>query len=149
METLPYKVIKSPKQYNEYCDVLEELVVGKKLTKNQQDVAELLTLLIEKWDQAHNTFAESDPVESLIFLMKDHKIKAVELAADLGVGKSLVSDILNYRRALSREVIRKLSLRFKVNQELFNRPYKLVSPANSQVRDTSVKNTRKKVSKAI
>ncbi|HEV2483717.1 MAG TPA: transcriptional regulator [Puia sp.] len=149
MEPLSYRVIKSAKQYNEYCDVLEELVVVKKLTKNQQDVVDLLTLLIEKWDQAHNSFAESDPIESLAFLMKENKVKAVELAVDLGVGKSLISDILNYRRGLSREVIRKLALRFKVSQELFNRPYKLVSPVNSHLRDASVMNTRKKLSKAL
>jgi HTH-type transcriptional regulator/antitoxin HigA len=149
MEATPYKVIKSAKQYAEYCDRLEELVVVKKLTRSQQDVVELLTLLIEKWDEAHNAFAESDPIELLSFLMKENNVKAVDLAADLGVGKSLISDILSYRRGLSREVIRKLSLRFKVNQELFNRPYKLVSPVNSHLKDASVMNTPKKLSKAI
>lgn len=121
----------------------------KKLNRSQQDVVELLTLLIEKWDQAHNTLAESDPIELLSFLMKENKVKAVDLAADLGVGKSLISDILSYRRGLSREVIRKLSLRFKVSQELFNRPYKLISPVNSRLKDASVMNTPKKLSKAI
>ena len=149
MEATPYKVIKSAKQYAEYCDRLEELVVVKKLTRSQRDVVELLTLLIEKWDEAHNAFAESDPIELLSFLMKENNVKAVDLATDLGVGKSLISDILSYRRGLSREVIRKLSLRFKVNQELFNRPYKLVSPVNSHLKDASVMNTPKKLSKAI
>jgi HTH-type transcriptional regulator/antitoxin HigA len=149
MEALPYKVIKSARQYKEYCSFLEELVVTKKKTQNQQDAIDLLTLLIEKWDQAHNTFSETDPIEVLSFLMKENNVKAVDLAADLGVGKSLVSDILNYRRGLSREVIRKLALRFKVSQELFNRPYKLVSPVNSHLRNASVMNTRKKFSKAI
>jgi HTH-type transcriptional regulator/antitoxin HigA len=36
-----------------------------------------------------------------------------------------LSDILHYRRGLSREVIRKLASRFKLSQELFNKPYKL------------------------
>lgn len=149
MEALPYKVIKSGKQYKEYCNLLEELVVIKKKTQNQQDAIDLLTLLIEKWDQAHNTFADTDPIELLGFLMKENNVKAIDLAADLGVSKSLISDILNYRRGLSREVIRKLAIRFKVSQELFNRPYKLVSPVNSHLRDASVMNTRKKLSKVV
>jgi HTH-type transcriptional regulator/antitoxin HigA len=149
MEALPYKVIKSEKQYYEYCSLLEELVVVKKKTRNQQDAIDLLTLLIEKWDQAHNAFAETDPIELLTFLMKENSLKAVDLATNLGVSKSLISDILHYRRGLSREVIRKLATHFKVSQELFNRPYKLVSPVNSHLRDASVMNTRKKLSKAV
>jgi HTH-type transcriptional regulator/antitoxin HigA len=149
MEALPYKVIKSLKQYKEYCNILEDLVTVKKKSPAHQDTIDLLTLLIEKWDEEHNTFSDADPVELLAFLMKENKLKAVELAAELEVSKSLLSDILHYRRGLSREVIRKLAARFKVSQELFNKPYKLISPVNSRLKDASVMNTRKKLSKAI
>ena len=46
-------------------------------------------------DDDHNTFPEADPVELLGYLMKENKIKAVDLASELGVGKSLISDILH------------------------------------------------------
>lgn len=36
-----------------------------------------------------------------------------------------MSDILNYKKGLSKEVIRKLATHFKVRQEAFDRPYKL------------------------
>jgi HTH-type transcriptional regulator/antitoxin HigA len=132
MQALQYKVIKTITQYKSYCNILEELVMSKKKTKEQQDTIELLTLLIEKWDEAHNTFSETDPVELLDYLMKENKIKATNLAKGLDISKSLVSDIMNYRRALSKEIIRKLSIRFKISQELFNRPYKLISPTTIQ-----------------
>ena len=61
------------------------------------------------------------------------------------MSKGLVSDILNYKKGLSKEVIRKLAERFKVSQEAFNRPYKLVVAANSHLRNASVMNTRKEV----
>src|SRR5258708_5999711 len=125
MESLQYKVIKTITQYKSYCNLLEELVMVKKKNKQQQDTIELLTLLIEKWDEAHNTFSETDPVELLDYLMKENKIKAIDLAKELEISKSLVSDILHYRRGLSRDIIRKLSVRFKISQELFNKPYKL------------------------
>ena len=76
-------------------------------------------------------------------------VKAVDLAGELDVSKSLVSDILHYRRGLSRDIIRKLANRFKVSQELFNKPYKLVSAINSHLKDASVMNTRKKLSKVF
>ncbi|HEV9035516.1 MAG TPA: transcriptional regulator [Puia sp.] len=132
MEPLPYKVIKSAKQYKEYCAALEEMVMVRRKTQAQQDTIDLLTLLIEKWDATHNTFADADPVELLNYLMKENKMKAVDVAGELEISKSLVSDILHYRRGLSKEIIRKLASRFKVSQELFNRPYKLVLPAREK-----------------
>jgi HTH-type transcriptional regulator / antitoxin HigA len=143
MNTLPYTVIKTENQYNDYCKTLEELVTLKHKSKAQQDTVDLLTLLIEKWDEEHNTFSDADPIELLRYLMDENKLKGVGLAKLLGVSTSLVSDILNYRRGLSKDIIRKLAERFKVNQTLFNRPYKLISPVNSHLRDASVMNTEK------
>lgn len=148
MEALPYKIIKTEKQYYEYCNELEELVLLKKKTKQQRDIIELLTLLIEKWDQDHTSFDDSNPVELLKYLMAENKIKAVELAKQLDISKSLLSDILNYRRGLSKEVIRKLADQFKMSQEAFNKPYKLISSVNTHLKDASVMNTRKQLPKA-
>jgi|SRR5690242_911527 len=131
MEKLDYKIIKSKRQYYAYCNKLEELAMLKKKSKDQRDALELLTLLIEKWDKEHNTVTEGDPIELLGYLMTENKVKSVDLARLLEVSPSLVSDILNYRRGLSKEVIRKLSAHFKVSQELFNRPYKIISPLNT------------------
>jgi HTH-type transcriptional regulator/antitoxin HigA len=90
-----------------------------------QDEIELLTLLIWKWDQDHNSFIDLNPVELLKSLMKDHQLKSKDLVEILGVSKGLISDILNYRKGLSKEIIRLLSSHFKISQEAFNRPYKL------------------------
>jgi len=51
--------------------------------------------------------------------MKDHKMKAVDLAKLLNVSEGLVSDMLKYRKGLSKETIRIVSERFKLNQETF------------------------------
>lgn len=143
MDKLRYIVIKTEAQYQQYCNKLEEVVMIKNKSKEQQDVVDLLTLLIEKWDEEHNTFTDADPIELLRYLMDENKLKSVDLAKLLAISTSLVSDILHYRRGLSKEIIRKLSDRFKVGQELFNRPYKLVSPVNSHLKDASVMNTQK------
>lgn len=148
MKKLPYKVIKSKRPYYTYCNTLEQLAMLKKKNKDQQDAIELLTLLIEKWDEEHSTLAEGDPIELLRCLMGENKMKSVDLAKILKTGPSLISDILNYRRGLSKEIIRKLSDYFKVSQELFNRPYRLVSPANTHLKDAGVMNTRKKIAAA-
>lgn len=148
METLKYKIINSKEQYNKYCKKLEELLDNGSKAKAVQDEIDLLTLLIEKWDDDHSTLREVDPIRLLHSLMEDHKMKAKDLVILLGISKGYVSDILHYKKGLSKEVIRKLAEHFKVSQEAFNRPYKLVSPVNTHLRNASVMNTTKELETA-
>lgn len=145
METMKYKIIKSKKQYNDYCSHLEELVSSRNKTKSLNEEIELLTLLIEKWDGEHNSFHDLDPVQLLKALMNDHNIKPISLAELLGVSKGLVSDILNYKKGLSKEIIRKLSERFKLSHEAFNRHYDLVTSMNVKHRNPRVATSGRRV----
>ena len=70
--------------------------------------------------------------------MDDHKLKPKDLVDLLNVSKGYISEILHYKKGLSKDVIRKLADHFKVSQEAFNRPYKLVSPINSHLKNASV-----------
>jgi HTH-type transcriptional regulator/antitoxin HigA len=145
MEGLLYKVIKKENQYNQYCKELEELILLKKKNKARNEIVDLLTLLIEKWDEEHNTFSDADPIEVLRYLMDENKLKSVDLARLLGTSPGLVSDILNYRRGLSKQIIRKLSHRFKITQELLNRPYKLKSPVKANLKNARVRKISKRL----
>jgi len=143
METLQYKIIKTETQYWDYCNRLEELVMQESNDPEVEEEIDLLTLLIEKWDQEHDTLGKSDPVEALKYLMGANKLNSKALADLLGVSKSFISEILHYKKGFSKENIRKLAEYFKVKQELFNRPYKLISPANAYLKNASVMNTLK------
>ncbi len=145
MESLKYEVIKSEKQYNAYCNELETLLESRSKSKFTKEQIELLSLLIETWDAEHNTFDELDPIALLKALMNENKLRPKNLVEILGVSKGLVSDILSYKKGLSKEIIRALAERFKVAQEAFNRPYKLVSPLNAHLKNASVMNTEKEL----
>jgi HTH-type transcriptional regulator / antitoxin HigA len=132
MEALKYKIIKSKKQYNEYCEQLEALLDNNSKSKLMKEEIELLTFLIEKWDGEHNSFHDVDPIQLLKSLMNDHNMKPVSLAGLLGVSKGLVSDILNYKKGLSKEIFRKLADTFKLSHEAFNRHYDLVASINGK-----------------
>ena len=125
MVELKFKVIKSKKQYKDYSKMLEELVITDFKSKDMKDEIELLTLLIEKWDEENTSFEDVDPVTLIHSLMEERGLKAKDLVEILGVSKGLVSDILNYKKGLSKEIIRNLSDYFKVSHEAFNRPYEL------------------------
>jgi len=110
---LKYSIIKTEAQYNEYCDMHEKLVFSD--NASDQDEIELLSLLIEKWDDEHYTRENSKPIEILKSLMKDHQLKAKDLSKILSLSKGTVSKILNYQTGLSKETIRRLSKHFKMN----------------------------------
>jgi len=141
METLKYTVLKDVGQYKKYCNILEELILSE--NNATKDEIELLTLLIEKWDSDHNTFADSDPIELLKALMEEHELKAKDLVEILGLSKGTISKILNYHKGLSKDTIRKLSEFFKLSQEAFNRPYRLVHEVNRHFQNASLMNTKK------
>jgi len=147
METLKYTIIKSRVQYDEYCHRLEQIITIE--NKNIQDEVELLNLLIEKWDNEHNSFADIDPVELIKALMEENNIKSVDLAKILELSKGTVSKILNYHKGLSKETIRKLSSYFKVSQDVFNRPYKLVNEVNRHFRNARLMNTKKEMKNLV
>ena len=74
--------------------------------------------------------------------MTEHQLKNKDLVGILGVSKGLVSDILNYKKGLSKEIIRNLAKHFSLSQEAFNRPYQLKIYTNRTIQNT---NSRKEI----
>lgn len=141
MRSLKYTIIKSEEQYFKYCDILEKLVVH---TENIYiDEIELLNLLIEKWDRENVDLFILDPIRLLKNLMDENNLKAKDMVGILNLSKGTISKILNYHKGLSKETIRKLSVYFKVSQEAFNRPYKIINSVNRHFRNANLMNTQK------
>src|SRR5699024_9127589 len=124
MIQLKYTVIKSEEQYEEYCDILEDLVFSDNADIKEDEI-ELLTLLIKDWDRKHPLGPELDPVDLVKAFMEDHGLNQTELGEIAGVGKSYISEILNYKKRMSKKVIRNISNHFKVQQSALNKPYRL------------------------
>ncbi len=138
-----FKIIRTKKQYYEYCNLLEELVKTNK--KKDLDDIELLTLLIKKWDNENLPKLDTDPIELIKALMEENKIKAIDLARILEVNKSTVSRVLNYQKGLSKKSIRILSEHFCIAQEALNKSYKLKNEINRKFKNASLMNTVKEM----
>ena len=115
-------IIKNDEQYYQYCDILENLA---KQNSEQEDLMAHLTLLIEDYQRKDQIPRSKDPVKLIQGLMKDRELSVSELARQLNVSKSLVSDILNYRRAISKEMVSKLSGFFMIRAEILLEPYEI------------------------
>ena len=115
-----------------YCKDLEKLTAKYDLkpTAELLDLIDTITLLINQFDEEHTKLKEIDPIQLLKSLMQENKLKQKDVVKLLDISKGHLSDILNYKKGLSKNVIRILSEKFNVRQSAFNRPYKLASEAN-------------------
>ena len=66
MERLKFKIIKSREQYEEYCEILEELV----FSEGDQDEIDLLTLLIEAYDSEHTILSSLEKKRNVLYLVR-------------------------------------------------------------------------------
>lgn len=112
-------VIHSEKE-NERCIAMLEELDGKgdKLTPAEKRLAELLTLLIENFEEGAYALKPASPIEVLRELMEDNGLKQKDLTDIFGT-PSIISEVLNGKRKLTTEHIRKLSHRFHVSPEIF------------------------------
>jgi len=89
------------------------------------DEADLLGLMIDDYEKKHYPIQAPDPIEAIKIRMEEMHLKQIDLVNEIG-GKSRVSEILNRKRKLTVEMIRKLNRRLNLSPELLISDYKLV-----------------------
>jgi HTH-type transcriptional regulator/antitoxin HigA len=119
LRRIPPKVIRSEKENDVYTEILYDLDRrSNTLTPAEKELAELLTLLIEDFEERRYQLARAKPLEVLRFLMDQHGLKQKDLLDVFGT-PSIVSEVLNGKRELNKDHIKRLSERFHVSPELF------------------------------
>lgn len=111
-------LIHSEEQLEAYTKALYRLTAEPRPTAAQVKAIELLTLLIERYEEEQYTVPKASPADVLRFLIERHGLKQRDLAADLG-GESVVSEVLGRKRKLNAAHIEQLSKRFKVSPAVF------------------------------
>lgn len=100
------KVIKTEKDYQKALKRLEVIFDAKKGSKDGDEL-ELLSLLIDNYEKEKFPIDLPDPIEAIKFRMEQLGYKQTDLAEVMGL-KSRVSEILNRKRKLTLDMIRKL-----------------------------------------
>jgi len=98
--------IKTKKDYQAAMNRLETIFDAQPGTP-EGDELEVLGILIEKYEQEHYPIAYPDPIEAIKFRMEQMGYNQSDLAKVVGL-KSRASEILNKKRKLTLEMIRKL-----------------------------------------
>ncbi|HKM86184.1 MAG TPA: hypothetical protein VJW96_08245 [Terriglobales bacterium] len=112
-------VIRNEAENQRYIAMLEELdSKGNRTTAAERRMADLLTLLIEDFEDKHYALKASSPVDVLTELMSANNLKQKDLLDVFGT-PSIVSEVIHGKRQLTTEHIRRLSRRFQVSPEVF------------------------------
>jgi HTH-type transcriptional regulator/antitoxin HigA len=116
-EALPH-VIHTESENDRCTAVLEDLLRQKKRTAEQKRLAELLTLLIEEFEEKKYALPAGGPIDMLRHLMDSNNLRQVDLLDVFGTA-SVISEVLKGKRELSKAHIARLSERFHLSPALF------------------------------
>ena len=112
------EVVRSEEQNQRYIQWLEELTSQEVTSPAQDKLIALLALLVEEYEDRHYPVPEAGPLDIVRHLMESNNLRQKDLADVFGT-ESIVSDVLNGRRDLAKEHIRRLSKRFRVSPAIF------------------------------
>lgn len=121
--SMEIKLIKSEEDYRNALKRLE-MIFDAPIDSVEGDEAEILSLLIENYENKHYHIEAPDPVEAIKIRMEEMNLKQKDLVGILG-GKSAVSEILNKKKKLTLEMIRALEVKLHISASLLIKNYHL------------------------
>ena len=117
------KPIRTESDYQSALRRLEE-IFDAPIGTLESDEADILGLLIDEYEKKHYPIDTPDPIEAIKIRMEEMGLKQVDLVDTIG-GKSRVSEILNRKRRLTVEMIRKLTTRLNISTRVLINDYQL------------------------
>lgn len=117
------KPIKTEKDYRNALERLE-LIFDAKIDTKEGDEAEILSLLIENYENEHYPIEAPDPIEAIKIRMEELNMRQQDLVGIIG-GKSRVSEILNRKKRLTVSMIRALEQILQISASVLVNNYKL------------------------
>ena len=118
------KLIKTESDYQMTLRKLED-IFDASIGTPESDEADILGILIDEYEKKHYPIDAPDPIEAIKIRMEEMQLKQVDLVSEIG-GKSRVSEILNRKRRLTVDMIRKLANRLNLSAGLLIKDYQLI-----------------------
>ena len=119
-----WTLLQSEKDYEKALKRLDEVFDARPGSKDDLE-ADLLVLLIEKYEEEKYPIPDPDPVEAIKFIMEQKSLKQKDLIGIIG-DKATVSKVLKRKRKLTIDMIRKLNRTLKIPFEALINDYELI-----------------------
>ena len=117
------KPIKTEADYEDALAEIEALWEAE-LGSPEGDQLDVLTTLVVAYEEKHHPILPPDPVEAILHLMESQGLERRDLIPYLG-SRARVSEVINRKRPLSLNMIRKLQAGLGISAEILVRPYEL------------------------
>jgi len=118
------RLIKNETDYRNALNRLDK-IFDAPIGTSESDEADVLGLMIDEYEKKFYPIETPDPIEAIKIRMEEMHLKQIDLVPEIG-GKSRVSEILNRKRKLTIDMIRKLKIRLNLSAELLIKDYQLV-----------------------
>jgi HTH-type transcriptional regulator / antitoxin HigA len=118
LKTFPPRTITSEEQFCETQQVIDALIDKGDLTPDEEEYLDLLGTLVYAYEAEHVPMPELRGVDLIRVCLSERNLRQKDLIPIFKT-ESIVSAVLNGRRKLTVEHIRKLSKFFKLPPELF------------------------------
>jgi len=112
------RLIHNDRELAAYTESLFELSALENPSRAEAEAIELLTLLVDRYEQAHYSVPTADAVSVVRFLIEQQGLTHRDLIPQFG-SESAVSMFLAGQRKLTLDQVRKLSARFKLPSDVF------------------------------
>jgi len=119
------KPIKSDKDYRNALERLE-VIFDAPIDTKEGDEAEILSLVIENYENEHYPIEAPDPIEAIKIRMEELNMRQKDLVGIIG-GKSRVSEVLNRKKRLTVDMIRELERILQISASVLVNNYKLAN----------------------
>jgi HTH-type transcriptional regulator / antitoxin HigA len=116
--------IKTEADYRAALKRLEKIFDANSGTP-ESDELDILGLMVDNYENEHYPIEAPDPIEAIKIRMEEMQLKQIDLIPEIG-GKSRVSEILNRKRRLTVDMIRKLTTRLNLSPNLLIKDYRLI-----------------------
>ena len=100
------KPIKNQEQYKVYLAIIDSLIDCAE-DSPEEETLELVSILVENYEAKHFHIEAPDPIEAIKLKIEEVGLKKKDLAIYFG-SASRVSEVLNRKRPLSLEMMRKI-----------------------------------------
>ena len=114
------------KTETDYQEALAEIekVFDAPLNTPEGDYLEILTTLVEAYEEKHYTIEAPDPISAILYHLESRGLSNQDLGQLLG-NQVTVTNILERKQALTLEMIRKLHQHFGLSADILIQTYAL------------------------
>ena len=119
------KPIRTEEDYEKALERVEEIIEAE-FGSEEFDELEILSTLIENYENKYHKIDIPDPIESIKFRMEQEGLKQKDIAVLFG-NKVRVSEVLNKKRRLTLDMIRNLHDNLRIPYDSLLNKYKLES----------------------